>query len=184
MKCDRWTGRTKSLFNGAIILIALLLVVGCTKTTSLSEEVELSPGEIIVVTRRYAYERSCEGFQCGWAVTSNSLEKGGLISGTWFGDRSRTPMLLTRAKSGDIVLVDIRGYCDGPMYQQYVLKGESWTPVPLDLEFHHRDRNVLFGDSNAPVPAPVTIAAKKRILAQPGHKSYAQRIAPNARGNC
>ena len=178
-----WSARKENAIVGIVFGI-LLLISGCSKIVSFQEEVEIAPGEIVVINRQREYEQKCEGPSCGWGSVSDNILKGGPISATWSGAR-RTPMLLARVETGELVLIDIRGYCIGPKYQQYVLKEDHWERQPLDARFHDLLANLLIGSStDKTFPSFISILEKTKRASRPGYSNSRRRILPNTPGNC
>ena len=94
-------------------------------------------------------------------------------------------MLLARVESGELVLIDIRGYCNGPKYQQYVLKEDNWERQALDARFHNLLANLLIGSStDKTFPSFLSILEKTKRASRPGHSNSRRRILPNTPDNC
>jgi len=171
----------------ALVIFAIWWVVTPDhKNVEFAEQVEIAPGEIIIIERRNEYISACEGLTCShWKGEKIKILKGGAITADWT-TSSRIPMVLMRSKRGDLVLIAVRGYCDGlPKYLQYVLNGDVWAlKTDIDSEFLFRDRNLSFGNTLQSRSEPLTLKEKQEEFSRPGRLPSDLKVIPGGADNC
>ena len=180
---------TKSLPARGTTLIVLALItsgilLGCSKTLSFQEEVEIARGKVILITQTRELQRACEGFICGWKTKKFRLSDGKAIPVEWVG--TMVPMLLL-SLDGHLVLVARDRYCEGPPYQQFVLLENRWETRPLHASLRGKDGNLALGDPTEDwfgSARPLTIEHKRTLAQQPGFPKHNLRIIPDAPRNC
>jgi hypothetical protein len=159
------------------------LLSACSKTISFKEEVELAPGNVIVIAHQRDYEKACEGFSCGWRMTESRILKSEGIPVQWSG--RVVPMVISRNAEGGLVLIAFEGYCQGPPYQQFALRNGRWEVEQLSSEFHGKVANLLVEDTGSErLPQLLTLKDKDKLNRRPGFPDFMRRVLPAMPRNC
>jgi len=163
----------------AAILATGILATACTKSENWEEEVKLSTGEVVVVTRTQTYERYSElgAPGDGWLRVEARLKFTPPIAGsapvTWQADLH--PLILDLA-NGNPVIVAKADYCEQyyrhghpiPPYMVFEFLDGQWKRSKLSATHANAKANLLLNVEDRGDRSRVTIDFKSRSNSRPG----------------
>ena len=176
--------RFAKYLNLACLMLIAAGLSACSRTISFEEEVEIANGRKVVIKRSTQFERSCEGFSCGWRLSQSSIRSSDVPISEWA--EKMWPMVLVVSNTGDLVLIALRPMCEGPRYRQYVSKNNKWNEMPLDKAYFDTTANLLMSVGEEHVKLPIRVEAVYRIKENnaPGFPGYVRTVSPQIRDNC
>lgn len=173
-----------------LILFATLLLVGCGKTVTWQEEVQLSDGRVIVVERETVRVMGGDELAHGGSGSRPKERRvrlphpdgsGQIIE--WRSTKTdanlwpENPLVLDII-NGDIVVmtaVPTSSACD--TYSMYVFRNGAWIEEQLPEEFSSRKTNLLLM-SGPDVPSFVDLATKTKDIADIRYPRRLKQVGP------
>jgi len=182
-------------WRGTLVVgVLLVLLVGCTKTVTWTEEVRLSNGKTIAVKRETRFRPGGAEWPRGdgwkpqryvihfnypissehvieWQSTKTDAERG---------TDPEFPLLLDVTTADEapfiITLRGLRGSCFE--YVRYVLHDGTWSEDPLPAEFEARDANLYLSAGTVDVPKQVSLGFKQKDSTDIRYRKCSKKIGP------
>ena len=158
------------------LMTAVIGLSACSRTISFEEEVEISPGEIIVITRGEKHVRACEAFSCGWGfekafVSAPFPKMTNWEAGLW-------PLLLSKDNKGRIALIAASVFAPCPYYRQFTFVDGAWNETSVANEFFGKEANLLIPgrDEFESKVKKISLSEKKKRNSRAGLADYSLRV--------
>ena len=151
----------------------------CSRTISFEEEVEISPGEVIVIERSEKHGRACEAFSCGWRFENSTVAISIKEVKDW--KEELRPMLLQKNKDGTIALIARTVFGGCVRYREFVFRNSKWEEVPVEEKYFEMRINLLIADKDEfeSRAKKISLSEKKKKNDQPGFPSFVKQILRN-----
>ena len=166
----RWLSRA---FGCAVLSMS---VAACSRTISFEEEVEISPGEVIVIKREEKHKRASEAFKPGWRFEKSILKLPIKGAPDWVGEELR-PMLLLKNQEGSITLIGRAVFGGCTRYREFLYKDGKWSGTAFEQQYFEKEANLLIaGDEVESSSKRILLLEKKKKNDEPGLPDFSKRI--------
>lgn len=170
----RWLSRA---FGCAVLSMS---VAACSRTISFEEEVEISPGEVIVIKREEKHKRASEAFKPGWRFEKSILKLPIKGAPDWV-EENLAPLLLLKNKEGAIVLIaePVLGGCTP--YREFIFRDGQWTGNAFEQQYFDKEANLLIpgNDEFESKTKTISLSEKKKKNSRAGLSEFSKRIVRN-----
>ena len=163
---------SRLLFCTALIIS----LTACSRTISFEEEVEISPGEVIVIKREEKHKRASEAFKPGWRFEKSILKLPIKGAPDWVGEELR-PMLLLKNQEGSITLIGRAVFGGCTRYREFLYKDGKWSGTAFEQQYFEKEANLLIaGDEVESSSKRILLLEKKKKNNEPGLPDFSKRI--------
>ncbi len=163
---------SRFLFFSALVIY----LTACSRTISFEEEVEISPGEVIVIKREEKHKRASEAFKPGWRFEKSILKLPIKGAPDWVGEELR-PMLLLKNQEGSITLIGRAVFGGCTRYREFLYKDGKWSGTAFEQQYFEKEANLLIaGDEVESSSKRILLLEKKKKNNEPGLPDFAKRI--------
>ena len=161
------------------LMTAVIGLSACSRTISFEEEVEISPGEVIVVKRFEKQGRACEAFSCGWGFENSTVVIP--IKGIKDWKEELWPMLLQKNKDGTFTLIAQTVFTGCTRYRQFIFRNEKWEENPIEEKYFGMEGNLLIPgeDEFESRVKKISLAEKKKKNTRFGPPDFVKKILRN-----
>lgn len=165
--------------NLAILTLIAVGLSACSRTISFEEEVEIGPGEVIVIKRSEKQGRTCEAFSCGWGFEHSTVTIP--VKGVRDWKEELWPMHLQKNKDGTLTLIARTVFVPCPRYHSFIFRNNEWKEIPIDEKYFGMTANLLIPgkDEFESKSKKITLLEKKEKNDRPGLSGSTKRILRN-----